>query len=327
MAGDGAVCCSAPGKLILFGEHSMVYGKPGVAVSAGGPLRCFASVRASAPGDAGGARVTLRLDAFGESITWRLSDLRDQLTAASGGDGELSPHPPPPFAPTTAVCLGAGVVLGPATAPHMAEGAARTALDAAAGAVVADLRDGGTIQPAVLVFLFLFGSIWLARDADAGDVTVRVWSTLPVGAGMGSSASYSVAVAAALLQAVQAGDDTAAGQWPVDGVAASAELRELVNAWALECERLFHGNPSGVDNTVCSHGARPLAARRFAALTRWGRLRCPRRSGAVPQVCRPADAVAGHPPPAVPRHQHERARPLHDAHGRRGGHTGGRPAG
>ena len=147
----------------------------------------------------------------------------------------------------------------------MAEGAARTALDAAAGAVVADLRDGDTIQPAVLVFLFLFGSIWLARDADAGDVTVRVWSTLPVGAGMGSSASYSVAVAAALLQAVQAGDDTAAGQWPLDGVAASAELRELVNAWALECERLFHGNPSGVDNTVCSHGARPLAARRFAA--------------------------------------------------------------
>ena len=138
--------------------------------------------------------MTLRLDAFGESITWRLSDLRDQLTAASGGDGELSPHPPPASLPPH-VCLGAGVVLGPATAPHMAEGAARTALDAAAGAVVADLRDGGTIQPAVLVFLFLFGSIWLARDADVGDVTVRVWSTLPVGAGMGSSASYSVSSA------------------------------------------------------------------------------------------------------------------------------------
>ena len=144
---------------------------------------------------------------------------------------------------------------------------------------------------------------------------------------MGSSASYSVAVAAALLQAVQAGDDTAAGQWPVDGVAASAELRELVNAWALEGERLFHGNPSGVDNTVCSHGARPLAARRFAVLTRWGRLRCPRRSGAVPQVCRPADAVAGHPPPAVPRHQHERARPLHDAHGDAVGTLVGGPLG
>lgn len=73
-----------------------------------------------------------------------------------------------------------------------------------------------------------------------------VRSNLPVGAGLGSSASYSVCVATALLQlngylSAGTGMDVAA-------------QRDLVNQWAFQAEKVIHGNPSGIDNTVSTLG-------------------------------------------------------------------------
>ena len=60
---------------------------------------------------------------------------------------------------------------------------------------------------------------------------------LPAGAGVGCSAALGVAVIRAL--------DRATGH-----VASDAEVAER----ALDWERVFHGNPSGVDNTMAAHG-------------------------------------------------------------------------
>lgn len=68
---------------------------------------------------------------------------------------------------------------------------------------------------------------------------LSVSSEFPVGAGLGSSAAYSVAVTGALFQAMK------------------PELCQdlsLISRWAYECERLFHGKPSGIDNSICSFG-------------------------------------------------------------------------
>jgi hydroxymethylglutaryl-CoA reductase len=62
-------------------------------------------------------------------------------------------------------------------------------------------------------------------------------SNIPVGAGLGSSAALSVA----LIR----GAHRFFGEDPSD-----ARVAEM----ALELERVFHGNPSGVDHTVISHG-------------------------------------------------------------------------
>lgn len=66
---------------------------------------------------------------------------------------------------------------------------------------------------------------------------VQIESTLPIGRGMGSSAALAVALARASLAAQ-----------------GRTETPEAVDDLALKVERVFHGNPSGIDQTVCARG-------------------------------------------------------------------------
>jgi mevalonate kinase len=75
-------------------------------------------------------------------------------------------------------------------------------------------------------------------------------STIPIGAGLGSSASVTVCLASALLKQIQ----TLAGphrDMPPDEVRLQVER---INRWAFVGEMCIHGNPSGVDNTVATQG-------------------------------------------------------------------------
>jgi mevalonate kinase len=75
-------------------------------------------------------------------------------------------------------------------------------------------------------------------------------STIPIGAGLGSSASIAVCLAAALLLQIR----TLSGPHP-DQPADEARLQvERINRWAFVGEMCIHGNPSGVDNTVATQG-------------------------------------------------------------------------
>lgn len=85
-----------------------------------------------------------------------------------------------------------------------------------------------------------------SRDSPAQSYSVR--SSLPISAGLGSSAAYSVAVASSLLYTH--------GILPASSQAAdiSREHADVVNAWAFLAEKVIHGTPSGVDNTVATLG-------------------------------------------------------------------------
>ena len=87
----------------------------------------------------------------------------------------------------------------------------------------------------------------LAEHPDHGELPplrIEVEVELPAGAGLGCSAALGVAV----LRAI----DAAVGRAPSD-----AEVAERSLAW----ERVFHGNPSGIDNTVAAHGGIVLFTR------------------------------------------------------------------
>lgn len=69
-------------------------------------------------------------------------------------------------------------------------------------------------------------------------MTIRVTSTIPIASGLGSGAAVSIAIIRAISNYLGI-------QLPVDEV----------SALAYEAEKIHHGHPSGVDNTVIAYGA------------------------------------------------------------------------
>ena len=93
------------------------------------------------------------------------------------------------------------------------------------------------------IALFYLHSYLTTDDIATQGYDFSVRSNLPVGAGLGSSASYSVCVATALLKV----------NGHLSGLDAATQ-RDLVNQWAFQAEKVIHGNPSGIDNTVSTFG-------------------------------------------------------------------------
>jgi mevalonate kinase len=101
----------------------------------------------------------------------------------------------------------------------------------------AELNTLPSDHPIAAVFHNLFFSLHLTRF-PALEVCIR--STIPVAAGLGSGAAVSVALVRALSEHLGRGMSD-----------------EGVNAFAYEIEKMHHGTPSGIDNTVVTY-ARPV---------------------------------------------------------------------
>jgi len=96
-------------------------------------------------------------------------------------------------------------------------------------------------------FLYMFLSLGM-QSFPGCQYTLR--STIPIGAGLGSSATIAVCLSAALLLQLR----TLSGPHP-DQPPDEARLQvERINQWAFVYEMFIHGNPSGVDNTVSTQG-------------------------------------------------------------------------
>lgn len=131
------------------------------------------------------------------------------------------------------------------------------------------LHDHPTARNAALTFLYLYMS--LAHDPNNRPaVHFSARSTLPVGAGLGSSASFSSCAASALLLVLRrveippppaptkpgsGEDDPGHVHVGHDGRRAlHMDSAEEINRWAFVAEKVLHGNPSGVDNCVSVFG-------------------------------------------------------------------------
>jgi mevalonate kinase len=102
-------------------------------------------------------------------------------------------------------------------------------------------------EQALMAFFYLVMSLATPLKERTG-FKISTRSFLPVGAGLGSSASYSVVLATALLIVFD--------YIPVDfaSSANSASYFETINRYAFKAEQVIHGNPSGVDNAVAAFG-------------------------------------------------------------------------
>jgi mevalonate kinase len=82
--------------------------------------------------------------------------------------------------------------------------------------------------------------LFLARQSPFPNLEIDIHSTIPVASGLGSGAAVTVALVRALSSHLN---------YPMTD--------EQVNAFTFEIERLHHGTPSGIDNTVITY-ARPV---------------------------------------------------------------------
>lgn len=102
-------------------------------------------------------------------------------------------------------------------------------------------------QNSASAFLYIFLS--LGSQTFPGCLyTLR--STIPIGAGLGSSASIAVCLAGALLLQIR----TLSGPHQDQPSDEARVQMERINRWAFVGEMCIHGNPSGVDNTVACQG-------------------------------------------------------------------------
>ncbi|XP_055003334.1 mevalonate kinase isoform X1 [Sorex araneus] len=214
-----ALVVSAPGKVILHGEHAVVHGKVALAMAL--DLRTFLRLQPQSNG-----KVSLNLPNLGINLAWDVAKLQQLDMCFPAETGDSWPEP------------------SPAQVEKLKEvaGSARTSADAGPDSQLL----------AVLTFLYLYLSI-SRKQRVPPSLDITVWSELPPGAGLGSSAAYSVCLAAGLLTAcgeisnpLKAGETTSSRWTP--------EELELINKWAFQGERVIHGNPSGVDNAVSTWG-------------------------------------------------------------------------
>ncbi|KAG5518610.1 hypothetical protein PMAC_003008 [Pneumocystis sp. 'macacae'] len=98
---------------------------------------------------------------------------------------------------------------------------------------------------AILAFLYMYMN--LSKYNKSKSFTVILRSAIPIGSGLGSSASISVCLAAGLL--------LFNGHINLpDGTLLDRKALFIINSWAFIGEICIHGNPSGIDNIVSSEG-------------------------------------------------------------------------
>ncbi|RCK63831.1 Mevalonate kinase [Candida viswanathii] len=219
---------SAPGKVIIFGEHSAVYGKPAIAAALS--LRCYLLVSPSVD-DANTIRLQfpdIQLD-----HSWNINDIPwDEIKPFVKYDANNKPLTPSELVPEILDKL----------SPLLTD------------------FDNKMHYYACFCFLYLYVNLC---STETPGTTFIVRSTLPIGAGLGSSASTSVCLSSALA--------LLGGCISEPSISATDKILnedipdlEFVDKWSLIGEKCFHGNPSGIDNAVATFGGAVMFQRTSA---------------------------------------------------------------
>ena len=189
---------SAPGKIILCGEHAVVYGKKALASSIG--LRVHLHSKKPTPGNQ-----------FFEIY------LKNTLNVISFSRAKFESIQE--------------IYKNKSTDEIIKE--------------LSDLQVDNKATKAVMLMVSALGES-LQWDSLSG-VNVEVFSEIPLGSGLGSSAAYAVCLSTFFL--IKSNKITLK-----ENSDFSDQERKLINENAFLIEKIFHGRPSGVDNTVSTYG-------------------------------------------------------------------------
>lgn len=230
---------SAPGKVILHGEHAAVYNHPALAASISlrsyllvSPhtsslprARCPQAPCSQIPGGPDSHTVRLNLRDIGLDHTWEVGSLPWNLSGDVGSSGKRHEA----LTRLDGRLYAAVQVHAEAVSPVLHEAKRQAHLRSAAA------------------FLYLYLSL---ASPETPGATYTLRSVIPTGAGLGSSASVCVCLSTALL--LQSGAMSPPGR---DQSAEQAEVQtERISRWAFLGELCIHGEASGVDNALSTRG-------------------------------------------------------------------------
>ncbi|KAG7030830.1 Mevalonate kinase [Cucurbita argyrosperma subsp. argyrosperma] len=213
----------APGKIILSGEHAVVHGSMAVAAS----ISLYTSVSLAFHSHSDQMHLLLdnddtlklQLKDMALEFSWPVGRIKEAVAGFNTAISSSSPTSCP------AECLKSiGALVEEQNIPEAKIG----------------------LASGVSAFLWLYSCIQGFKPA-----TVVVTSELPLGSGLGSSAAFCVALSAALL----ALSDSVVVDMVHQGWSSFGEKElDLLNKWAFQGEKIIHGKPSGIDNTVSTYG-------------------------------------------------------------------------
>ncbi|KAL3270978.1 hypothetical protein HHI36_021481 [Cryptolaemus montrouzieri] len=237
---------SAPGKVIIHGEHSVVYGKLALAASLG--LRTSVTLRES-----------LNLDT--SAVELHFPDINLHYSFICKEIQNLLDKPLPTTMGTTSFNL---------------EFPQRIDHDLHLKNIEGFLSETGSYQNlnkvqknALASFLYLLIGMYSSVNVKLRPFHLSVSSQLTLGAGTGSSASFTVGLVASLLHFLKlmvkendvADNLSKAAYLPTkltigssSGVFSPEEL-QIISDWGFCGEKIHHGNPSGIDNAICTYGS------------------------------------------------------------------------
>uniref|UniRef100_A0A914L4N4 GHMP kinase N-terminal domain-containing protein n=1 Tax=Meloidogyne incognita TaxID=6306 RepID=A0A914L4N4_MELIC len=270
---SGGLYLSAPGKIILFGEHAVVYGRTAIAGSI--DLRTYLSLFTSADG-----RIYLCLPDMNIEKTWLLKDLQREISKLPNDLFLLAEEPPSLelVVPIAKKLSGAseeqsgvqnlailafwylliGVVIRRRALDlqqQQEENEQQQNLDDAScslpqtdGSKTCQMQDPKTKsvkQPL---------SVWYVMRWDLLAVKVTVRFKLPSCVGLGSSGAYCVCIATALLQTAGLIPPSCVPTDSEDSSTWDEQHLDMIRKWSSAAESLIHGRASGLDAAICTYG-------------------------------------------------------------------------
>ncbi|XP_065054318.1 mevalonate kinase-like [Rhopilema esculentum] len=204
---------SAPGKVILHGEHAVVYGKEAIACSIEKRVTCLLEV----------------------------SDSSNLITIRATSDNKTNEK-----SFELSAFLKWQAFVDDVSKPRSFDEEQLKDLQKLIGA-----EDDASVEAKLyLVCMFYYLAICSKFLKGSGNgLVINISSELPLGAGLGSSASVCVSLSCAFLALCCVISTDSHQQKDI-----SQSDLQLVNSWAFEGEKILHGTPSGIDNSVVTFG-------------------------------------------------------------------------